>query len=101
MFKNPRYLTRGVQHDIPVNVQIMLWQLIDKFVVSGTTVDYLQVFVLTAKGTADYPLQHVVHSQEQPDYKMEYVAECRNPVTAKIYCIDDSVQSTMLLAEEY
>ena len=101
MFQNPRYLTKGVQHGIPLDIQTMLWQLIDKRVASGAALDYLQVFRLTAKGSATNPVQHIVHHQEQPDYLAAYAIEHTNPITAKIFCIDDGAQTTMLLADEY
>ena len=101
MFQNKRYLTRGIQYEIPFDIQIVLWELIDKRVASGARMDYLQIFDLKAKGSEEYPVQHLVHKQEQPDYKMEYAIEYKNPVTTKIYVIDDGEHCTMLLAEEY
>jgi len=101
MFQKSRYLTRGIQHEIPFDIQIMLWELIDKRIASGAKMDYLQIFDLKAKGSEDYPVQHLVHRQEQPDYKMEYAIEYKNPVTEKIYVIDSGEYSTMLLASEY
>ena len=59
--------------------------------------DYLQVFKLVVNGTN----QQVTHSQEEPDYERTFTFPTDEPITAKIFVIDDETQSTMLLAEEY
>ena len=61
--------------------------------------DYLQVFELS-----EYDgMQKIVHSQEMPEYKMEYLIKLQGaPIfVGKIYVIDDKTHSTMLKAEEY
>lgn len=46
--------------------------------------------------------QRIVHSQEVPEYKREYLFNTDAPVfIGKIFVIDDETHSTMLLAEEY
>jgi len=45
--------------------------------------------------------QEIIHSQEVPQYKNHYLIAVEKPVDAKIFVIDDSSHSTMLLAEEY
>jgi hypothetical protein len=91
----PRYLTRGVDAEIPLNIQVFLWNCIDNM---PEEKDYLQVFnLLNVNG-----LQVIRHTAEQPEFEMTYVlAEVENPVTAKIYVIDSVEYCTMLLAEEY
>ena len=46
----------------------------------------------------DEGLQSLGHKTE---YKKDYVLNLREPITQKIYVIDDGDYSTMLLAEEY
>jgi len=48
-------------------------------------------------------MQKIVHSQEMPEYKMEYLVKLQGaPIfVGKIYVIDDKTHSTMLKAEEY
>ena len=61
--------------------------------------DYLQVFELS-----EYDgMQKIVHSQEMPEYKMEYLIKLQGaPIfVGKVYVIDDKTHSTMLKAEEY
>ena len=94
MFNNNRYLTKGVQLEIPLELQLFMWDCIDNM---PEPKDYLQVFNLSAAGV----LQRISHSSEEPEYKMEYLMPSEAPVTQKVYVIDDVDHSTMLLAEEY
>lgn len=95
MFSNKRYLTRGVQADIPFELQIFMWECIDRLPEER---DYFQVFKLEVIGS----IQRIHHFSEQPEYSMEYLLPMvTNPITAKVYVIDDGDHSTMLLAEEY
>lgn len=94
MFNNRRYLTRGVQADIPFELQLFMWSCIDQLV---ETRDSFQVFKLEAVDEG----QKILHFSEQPEYKAEYIINSENPITAKVYVIDDGEHSTMLLAEEY
>ena len=94
MFKNNRYLTKGVQAEIPLELLLFMWDCIDRLPDSS---DYLQVFRLESFGT----MQRVTHTSENPEYKMEYLMPSDTPITAKIFVIDDGDHSTMLLAEEY
>lgn len=93
MFKKARFLTRGVQSEIPVELQIFMWNCIE----SVPEADYLQIFRLEPMGT----MQKINHEQEQPQFKREYLIPTDHPITAKVYIIDDGEHSTMLLANEY
>ena len=95
MFKNTRYCTRGINETVPILTQIVLWDLIDSMEVAEK--DYLQVFRLTTDGTT----QRITHSQEQPSYERTLDLRTNEPITAKIFVIDDETHTTMLLAEEY
>ena len=95
MFTSPRYATRGVTTTVPLMLQIVLWDLIDSMKVESK--DYLQVFRLTTDGKT----QHITHTQEQPPYERTLEFSSSEPITAKIFVIDDGTHTTMLLAEEY
>ena len=95
LFNNPRYCTKGISETVPLLTQIILWDLIDSMKVAEK--DYLQVFKLAATDKT----QHVTHSQEQPPYEHTLEFRTDNPITAKIFVIDDETHTTMLLAEEY
>ena len=91
----PRYLTRGVDAEIPPEIQVFLWAAIDKML--GPK-DYLQVFKLSAVNG----LQVIDHTSEQPAFHMTYLlAAVEDPVPAKVYVMDSEEYCTMLLASEY
>ena len=94
MFDNQRFLTRGVDAEIPLELQLFLWNCIDRLPEER---DYFQVFKLEALGE----MQRISHTSEQPEYHMEYIIPTEKPITAKLYVIDSEEYSTMLLAEEY
>ena len=94
MFTNNRYLTCGVDSTIPPEIQLFLWECVDRL---PEPRDYLQVFELKPVGN----LQCITHSSEEPEYRMEYLLSSDSPITAKLYIIDDGDHSTMLLASEY
>ena len=94
MFNSNRYITKGVQENISLELQIFMWDCIDKL---SEPKDYLQVFNLSLVGS----LQRITHTSGEPEYKKEYLIPSDNPITEKIYVIDDGDHCTMLLAEEY
>lgn len=93
MFNNQRYLTKGVQAEIPITLQLFMWNCIK----TVPEPDYLQIFRLEAFGT----MQKIIHEQEVPEFKREYLIPTDKPLTSKVYIIDSDEYSTMLLAEEY
>lgn len=94
MFNNQRYLTKGVQAEIPLELQIFMWECIDKLPKER---DYFQVFRLENYNG----IQKITHFSEQPEYHREYFIPADNPIITKVYIIDSDEYSTMLLAEEY
>lgn len=80
--------------NIPPLLQSFLWELIFNLPADK---DYLQVFSLSVDGEK----QIIKHTQEVPEYSREYCFEFEEPVTEKIFVIDDGTHSTMLLANEY
>jgi len=95
MFNNPRYVTRGMLADIPLHLQIILWNMVDTMTIEPK--DYLQVFRLSNDNGA----QKIVHTQEVPEYEKVLILKSGSPVTTKVFAIDDNDHSTMLLASEY
>ena len=90
-----RYLTRGVDETIPVELQLFMWQAIDHM---PEPKDYLQIFTLSVENA----LQSIHHKSEQLEYEVTYMLPTvESAVTAKVYCIDSDTYCTMLLAEEY
>ena len=93
IFNNKRFITCGVNSNIPPLLQIFMWKLIEEMPVSK---DYLQVFSLSEHNGK----LKIIHSQEEPEYRKEYVFNLK-PITAKIFVIDDNTHSTMLMNYEY
>ena len=94
VFDNSRYLTCGVDNSIPLEIQLFLWDCVDRL---PEPRDHLQVFDLKPVGS----LQSITHRSEEPEYHVEYLIPSENPITEKLYVIDDGDHSTMLLANEY
>lgn len=91
----PRYLTKGVDNTIPLDVQLCMWNIIDEL---PEIRDYLQVFQLSVSEE----MQMIHHTSEQLLIDATYtMITFARPVTAKVYIIDSGEYCTMLLAEEY
>ena len=93
MFDNQRYITRGIDAEIPFELQVLMWEAIS-FIPEP---DYMQIFRLEPFGT----MQRITHEQEQPPFRRKYLISTDKPITANVYIIDSDTYSTMLLAEEY
>lgn len=98
MFTNPRYLTRGINDSVAPELQLCMWHMIDMMNVEK---DYLQVFELSIIEIDGINVQHIHHFQEVPPFSQDIDLIIDNPITSKIYVIDDGDHSTMLLTEEY
>ncbi len=97
-----RYLTRGIAREIPMDLQIFLWGIIEREK-TRHEMDYLQVFRLEIDGEGNL---HVHYDQERPEHHRTYSlamvgADMPEVDGKKIYVIDDETHVTMLLAEEY
>jgi hypothetical protein len=99
--KNNRHITRGANETVNINLQLLLWNLID--ILKRTRhieLDYLQIFTLRRE--LDFII--IEHSQEVPEYRRVYRIELEGVVIdseIKVYIIDSGEYSTMLLPEEY
>ena len=94
MFPQKRYLTVRIDREISPDLQLFLWQAVDRL---GDDADYLQVFRLSALSG----MQQIIHTQEEPNMRMVYLIPSDEPITSKIYIIADEGYATMLFAEEY
>jgi transposase len=99
--KNNRYITRGVNKEVDIRLQLLMWSMIDNLNEKGNIeVDYLQVFKLKEGGAFIV----IEHYQEVPEYKKVYSLELDDIELnnkMKIYVIDSGEYATMLLPEEY
>lgn len=94
MFQNQRYITCGIETEIPLELQLFMWECVD---IMSEPKDYFQVFRLENFNG----IQKITHFSEEPEYHMEYLIPTENPTTAKVYIIDSDEYSTMLMANEY
>ncbi len=53
MFQNQRYITRGIESEIPIELQLFMWRCIE----SVPKPDYLQIFRLEPMKT----MQKIIH----------------------------------------
>ena len=96
-----RYITRGIESELPKSLVIILWELIEE-AKKDTKLDYLQVFELErVENKENKVIQKVTHRQEVPEYRKVIHLEIKDPVDEKVFAIDDKSHSTMLLASEY
>jgi hypothetical protein len=100
-FNGSRYLTRGIQSELPIELQIILWSMIDDNIKKGLELDYLQVFELKSVNISGMKMQEITHKQEQPLRTNTFAFETNNPISTKIFVIDDVSHITMLLSHEY
>ena len=100
--KLERLITKGVQQNIPIEIQILLWNMQNKLRKQQKEINYLQVYRLEA---IQKHLQLIEHTAEQPFYQMSYYCVVDNAVTQKVYIIETDygakLVETMLLAREY
>ena len=102
--KIKRYITRGINRSIPLDLQILLWHMVEEKDNQLHT-DYLHIFKLQE----DDNMLSITHEQEQPPYKLEYhytnYVKNQNAIPKKVYVIrEDDVDVfyyVMLLPEEY
>ncbi len=100
MFDNQKYITNGVESLIPNCLQEFMWKSIDQMDIS--TKDYLQVFKFIKINEGGNQIQKIIHSQEQPPYKKEFMIKGNfDKLSLNIFVIDDDTHCTMLLSDEY
>lgn len=100
-FNGSKYMTKGVQEGIHMEIQMKLWLMIETMLKKKGSLDYLQIFNLSCEVKDGRKYQKVVHSQEQPKFKYSILYETEKTVTEKVYVIDDKSHITMLLVSEY
>lgn len=99
LFNGKKYVSRQANEIVPIEIQILMWSMIDELK-EKIKVDYLQIFRLKKK--EDKVI--IEHEQEVPPYKEQYELQENNisiEHDIKIYVIDSTDYSTMILAEEY
>ena len=96
MFTNKRYLTREVADRVPLEIQILMWNLVEE--IEGEK-DYLQVFEVIPNGRE---FVEIIHKQEIPETTSNYIVKNVGIETEmKLYIIDNGQYSTMMFCHEY
>ena len=99
--KDNRYVTRGINEEVDIRLQLIMWNMIDKLNDEGNVeLDYLQVFKLRKEGNKIV----INQSQEVPEYSCTYEIEIEDVQIdneIKLYVIDSGEYSTMLFPSEY
>ncbi len=99
--KDKRYVTRGVNEEVDIRLQLIMWSMIDKLKdEENVELDYLQVFRIRKEGKKIV----ISQSQEVPEYSCTYEIELEDiqiDDEIKLYVIDSGEYSTMLFPSEY
>lgn len=99
--KDNRYVTRGVNEEVDIRLQLIMWSMIDKLKYEGDVeLDYLQVFKIRKEGNKIV----INQSQEVPEYACTYEIELddiRIDNEIKLYVIDNGEYSMILFPAEY
>jgi len=103
MFGSNRYITKGINQELPIELTIFLWSRVDALKLeSDGKMDYLQVFELKTLDNPDIQEnQLIIHRTEEPLYVRTYALSVDEPISEKVYVIDSGNYSTMLFAREY
>lgn len=102
MFDNERFTTRGIHENIPLVLQVIIWQMIDDLKAKKKKIDYLQVFELEFNTKC----LKIHHSSERPKYSNRYqfhvgsVVANSNKTTLTIWVMDEEQYSLMMFPEE-
>jgi hypothetical protein len=103
MFTSERCATRGINNKLGLDLQLLLWLLIDKRKEKGVEVDYLQVFELAVIQKDGIAIQSVIHKQEVPPASDTYYFPLlvEESINGTVWAIDSEEYCMMLLPEEY
>ena len=95
--KDNRYVTRGVNEDVDIRIQMIIWSMIDKLKNEGNVeLDYLQIFKIRKDGNKIV----INQSQEVPEYSYTYEIELEDiqiDDEIKLYVIDNGFEGSIIL----
>ncbi|WP_368245260.1 DUF960 family protein [Clostridium tertium] len=95
--KDNRYVTREVNEEVDIRLQLMIWSMLDKLNGEGNVeLDYLQIFKIRKDGNKIV----INQSQEVPEYSCTYEIELEDiqiDDEIKLYVIDNGVEGSIIL----
>ena len=96
-----KFITIWVKENISLDIQLFMWNEIEKRINSKEQVDYLQIFNLTIIDEV-LGIVEIEHTQEIPEYRNISIIKSKGVrINLKIYVIIESEYATMMLASEY
>ena len=96
-----KFITIGVKENISLDIQLFMWNEIEKRINSKEQVDYLQIFNLTIIDEV-LGIVEIEHTQEVPEYRNTSIIKSKGVrINLKVYVIIESEYATMMLASEY
>ena len=102
--KIERYMTKGIQERIPLELQILLWKLQTQIRYKQTRIDYLQIYELNIEKN-NRREQVILHRSEQSQYERLHHFQIEESLIGKIFIIEEvegnKTREIMLFAEEY
>ena len=96
-----KYMTIGIKEEIGIDIQLFMWNEIEKRINLKKELDYLQVFNISIIDK-DKGIVKIEHTQEIPEYKKTSIIkskEVRNNL--KVFVILEAEYAIMLSASEY
>lgn len=94
--KENRYITRAVLDVVPIEINLLLYDLIDELTIEK---DYLQIFELNLIGN---DIVEIIHKQEVPNYECSiYICNKKLKEKLKLYAVDSIEYSTLMFSYEY
>ncbi len=97
-----RNATCGIVDRVGLDLQTVLWSLIDERKASGASLNYLQIFELSMEFAFGNIYQKIIHFQEVPVFSQTfYYPNIQCPLDTKIWVIDKGSCATMLFPDEY
>lgn len=98
--RKPRYVTRAINEELNIEIQVLLWELLDSIAIKRENkMDYLQVFEIVNIGNKI----KIINRQEQPTMKEVLILEqgALNVKDTTVWTIDEPDKLTMLFPSDY
>jgi hypothetical protein len=94
----PRYGTHQIALNVSVEIQVLLWRIMDSRRNNQEPLDYLQVFHLQRRGD----MQRITNKQEQPPMEMVVQFELKEsqPIDTSIWIVGDGSHCIMLFPND-
>lgn len=98
-----KYSTRRIADDVDLDIQLVIWNMIEEWDKKGKKLDYLQIFDLYIETAMGMVFQKIVHRQEVPRLKEETYFKCWRPLQLKTIWVIDNGDGTavMMFPEDY